>query len=294
MQQLSPEDQQYIEDLNLAWLEKRYGKFSGSNMISLMGGIDDPVLLSDDKIEIVLSVVDSLDKKSFGKTGKPYIKDVRANIAGFDIDADQLNYALKQLDPYSEGLKTYAEKVAIQSITKFTPDPELTKPWIVRGKEYEALGVQTLSNVLDMDFVELGHDQVFTLHPEYDDYGVTADGLNKEGGKTKLTLEGKCPDTATHLKYTHIKDSKTLKEIEPKYFWQTQAQMDCHEVDKGLFFSFDDRFDEEHSHLNLHFCYLDRDDKAIKQIHERLNMAREWQDKFLNDYANLKGKTYGS
>lgn len=293
-EEISAEDQQYINDLNIAWLESKYGKFSGSNIISLMAGVDDPVLLGKTKLKMVheamADIVAMDDSTMLSKQdGSPLIKPLREQLgSGWGskpITTEESKFAFKMIDPNPEGLKTYAEKVAIQKITKFTPDPELTKPWIVRGKEFEAVGVETLSNVIDMDFEATGHDQTFVLHPEFDDYGVTADGVNKSGGKVVLPLEGKCPNTETHLKYTHIKDSKTLKEIEPRYFWQTQSQIDCHETEKGLFFSFDDRFDDNHSHLNLHFCYLERDDAAIKQIHQRLQMARDWQDKFLNQYV---------
>ena len=284
--EISTEDQQYINDLNLAWLESKWAKYSGSNMISLVTGVDDPELLGKTMLSKVHETLPKLKAEDIGKTGKPLIGSVR-DLLGWSkpITTDQLNYALKMLNPHPEGLKTYAEKVAVQAMTHFSPDPELTKPWIIRGKEYEAIAIQQLSNILNMDFQDTGHDQKFIIHPDHPDYGSTPDGRYLEGGKAKLTLEGKAPNTETHLKYTHIKDSKSLKLIEPRYFWQTQSQMDSDEVEKGLFYSFDDRFKDEYSHLNIHYCYLERDDQAIKQIHQRLDMARQWQERFMNEYV---------
>jgi len=79
-----------------------------------------------------------------------------------------------------------------------------------------------------------------------------------------------------------IKNGADLKEVEPKYFYQMQSQMDCCQTDKGLFFSFDDRFHDES--LHLHYCYIERDEKVIKQIHQRLEMANEWIDLFLKKH----------
>jgi len=67
MEQLSAEDQQYVNDLNLTWLESRYGNFSGSNIISLMAGVDDPELLSKTKVKLVHKAIETLGKDDLSK-----------------------------------------------------------------------------------------------------------------------------------------------------------------------------------------------------------------------------------
>lgn len=273
-----PEDG-LIEDANNEWLESRWGVFTGSNTHSLMSGVDDPELLDSDTVAIVLEAVSRLPKDAFSeRDGKPLIKQLNERFASLTISAKERDYALKQLDPYPEGLKTYAEKVAMETITKFTPDPELTKPWIIRGKEKEVEGINELSVITGHEFSNLGHEQQILMHA--DDYGSTPDGVVFDGDKIITGCEGKCPDRTTHWKYLHnIKDAKSLKETEPRYYWQIQSHMLCAEADYWYFFSFDDRFIDPACHL--HYCKIDRIQEDVDKILKRLDMARTYRDLYL-------------
>lgn len=269
-------EQQLIYDLEYAWHESRWAVFTGSNTNSLMAGVDDPVLLDKSQIEIILNAIDGLSSDAIGKTGKPLIKPLRDSIASFEVSVDQMNYALKQRDPYPDGLKTYAKSVLMESLTHFEMPPELRVQHILRGKGKEPKAVDSLSFEIGQDFVKTGYEQEILLY--CDDFGSTPDGLIiDDNGKIITGCEIKCPDKSTHWDYMrNIKDGQTLKEHESKYYWQIQSHILCADADYWWFASFDDRFKSDESHL--HYCKIEKCEEDQIKILSRLEMAREYQE----------------
>ena len=77
------------------------------------------------------------------------------------------------------------------------------------------------------------HDTIplFAASPDGAIYG-------RDGGDIKI-IEVKCPNINTYMKYrTLIHDAASLKETEPKYYWQMMAEMSCTGATSGIFITY--------------------------------------------------------
>ena len=276
------------ETSHSAWMAQRWGMFTSSETIRLMTDAELPELLTGTKLKLAVDAINSMDSATFSQTtGQPYIKDLRAALSwDTDITDKEAKYAFKMKDgpQLSEGGQSYAKEKAVERLTGFQETPELKVPHILWGKEQETIGISKLAFERNLEIINVGEEQVFIQADE--NSGGTPDGLIvfKKGN---FVLEAKCPDSKTHAEYIiNIKDGPTLKEHEPKYFWQMQDQMRCSKAIGGKFISFDPRFEEDED-LQLHVVDIERDDKAIALIEKQLAMAVKFRDEYI---AQLKSK----
>ena len=270
------------EDQHLEWMKSRHGFFTSSETVRLMAGVDDPELLGSTKLRLAIEGIKKLKPKDFSASdGKPYVKPLRAVLEWHDeITAAETAYAMKMMDPYPDGLKTYAEEKAVELMTEFRIENELKVPHILWGKEQETIGISTFAMQMNLKPENIGEDQEFIVKDEVS--GSTPDAVIRDDkGVIYTGIEAKCPNSRTHANYRiNIKDAKTLKEEEPKYYWQIMDQMRCTDAGEWYFISFDPRYSDPA--LHLHTIVIKRNDEDIAKIEKRLAMATEWRNAYMD------------
>lgn len=263
------------------WMAQRHGKFTSSEIVRLMTGADEPKLLTGDRLTLAVDAINNLSDSDFGKTGLPLIKPLREALAwDADITTEQAKYAFSMRNgpELSDGAKTYAKEVAVEMLTQFQETPELKVPHILWGKEQEVNAVSRLAFERDLEITNVGKEQVFVSCDSHS--GSTPDGVIIDNDLSSKTLEVKCPDSKTHAEYiVNIRNAETLKETEPKYYWQMQDQMRHTGAVSGLFVSYDPRFDEEDE--QLHVVFIERSTKDIALIEKQLVLAVNFCDEYI-------------
>jgi hypothetical protein len=68
-----------------------------------------------------------------------------------------------------------------------------------------------------------------------------------------------------------IGDADDLKAVKPEYYWQVMAEMDCTGASACDFTSYNPFMGSP-----LHIVTIERDNEAIKQIHDRIEEAEEY------------------
>jgi hypothetical protein len=108
------------------------------------------------------------------------------------------------------------------------------------------------------------------LHSTIPNYASSPDRLAYDG-EEKIVVEIKSPLPKTYMKYRHeIKDNETLKAVEPKYFYQVQAEMHtsgCTKADIVFFCPF-----LKH---HLHIVRITADEEIQKEIEHRIAEAEK-------------------
>lgn len=137
--------------------------------------------------------------KEFSDTAMGYIYDVAAK---------------RRLNPMfleGEGWEEYQRRTSISSRA------------MEFGKDCEMLARDEYQDRNKVVVTECG----FMLHPTVDWLGDSPDGLIMRGNAIEGAIEIKCPDSKTYIKYEHeLKSGKSLKEINPDYYWQCLCHME--------------------------------------------------------------------
>lgn len=97
---------------------------------------------------------------------------------------------------------------------------------------------------------------------------ASPDGITASGD----VVEIKCPSLGVAMKYrTEITDAVTLKAVEPKYYWQTQAEMLCAKAAKCHFVVW-----QPYLMQPLHVAEIERVQDDIDAITARIREAEEF------------------
>jgi hypothetical protein len=94
------------------------------------------------------------------------------------------------------------------------------------------------------------------------------------------TVQIKCPDSSTHLRYKLFLNEKNFRELEPKYFAQMQLEMMLTERKQSDFFSFDPRFTREK--MQTHKIEVTSDEAFQNAIHRKAKLCKSKMDEFIN------------
>lgn len=137
------------------------------------------------------------------------------------------------------------------------------------GSEREADARALFSELYNVEVLEVG----FVPHTTQPYFGSSPDGVVAYPyGDVEACLEIKCPNPATHFNYVaNVSDAASLKETEPKYYWQCQSHMAVTDALFVYFISFC-----PYSEVPLHVVKIKRDDEAIKKILDRVNTAEKY------------------
>ena len=130
-------------------------------------------------------------------------------------------------------------------------------------------------NFHEGEIVELSsckHDTIpyFAASPDGAIYG-------RDGGDIKI-IEVKCPNINTYMKYrTLINDAASLKEVEPKYYWQMMAEMSCTGATSGIFITYCPWLSKP-----IHWADIERNEDDVKLMEDRVMLANEFIDEIIN------------
>ena len=116
------------------------------------------------------------------------------------------------------------------------------------------------------------HDTIpyFAASPDGAIYG-------RDGGDIKI-IEVKCPNINTYMKYrTLIHDAASLKETEPKYYWQMMAEMSCTGAKGGIFIVYCPWLSKP-----IHWAEIERVDDDIELMEQRVILANDFINKIIN------------
>ena len=106
-------------------------------------------------------------------------------------------------------------------------------------------------------------------HESIEFYAASPDGLVMAADKV---IEIKCPLPETFVRYRLlIGDAADLKSVKPEYYWQTMAEMDCAGASACDFTVYNPFMGAP-----LHIATIERDEDAIKTIHERIEEAEQY------------------
>lgn len=100
----------------------------------------------------------------------------------------------------------------------------------------------------------------------------------RDGEDLKI-IEVKCPNINTYMKYrTLIHDAASLKETEPKYYWQMMAEMSCTGAKGGIFIVYCPWLSKP-----IHWAEIDRVEDDIKLMEGRVILANDFINEIINN-----------
>ena len=122
------------------------------------------------------------------------------------------------------------------------------------------------------DLSSCKHDTIpfFAASPDGAIYG-------RDGGDIKI-IEVKCPNINTYMKYrTLIHDAASLKEVEPKYYWQMMAEMSCTGANGGIFIVYCPWLSKP-----IYWAEIERVEDDITLMEERVILANKFIYEIIN------------
>lgn len=111
-------------------------------------------------------------------------------------------------------------------------------------------------------------------------FAASPDGaIHLSDGEDLKIIEVKCPNINTYMKYrTLIHDAASLKETEPKYYWQMMAEMSCTGAKGGIFIVYCPWLSKP-----IHWAEIDRVEDDIKLMEDRVILANDFINEIINN-----------
>ena len=203
--------------------------------------------------------------------------------------ADIMKSGRKKDEVWSDTAKSYLMQVAAERL--FNPDflndddafqdyldqTSFTTKAMQWGSEQEDEALRLFQNMEfpESEIVELSsckHDTIphFAASPDGAIYG--------RDGKDIRILEVKCPNLNTYMKYrTYIHDAASLKDTEPKYYWQMMAEMSCTNAKSGIFITYCPWLSKP-----IHWAEIERNEEDIKLMEDRVVLANKFIEEIIN------------
>lgn len=111
-------------------------------------------------------------------------------------------------------------------------------------------------------------------------FSASPDGavLTRNDGLIRV-VEVKCPSIKTYMRYKHcISDASSLKAVEPKYYWQMQAEMACTGFDGGIFIAYCPWLS-----VPIHTVKIEPSKEDIERMEDRVKTANMFIEDILNN-----------
>lgn len=203
--------------------------------------------------------------------------------------ADIMKAGRKKDDVWSDTAKSYLYQIAGERLFNpdFLNDDDIFQDYIDQvsvntkamqwgaDQEDAAKSLFMQMNFPKGEMAELSsckHDTIpyFAASPDGAIYG-------RDGGDIKI-IEVKCPNINTYMKYrTLIHDAASLKETEPKYYWQMMAEMSCTGSKGGIFIVYCPWLSKP-----IHWAEIDRVEDDIKLMEDRVILANDFINEIIN------------
>lgn len=210
------------------------------------------------------------------------------NITGSKV-AEIMKSGRKKDELWSDTAKSYLYQIAGERLFNpdFLNDDDVFQDYIDQtsfttkamqwGSDQEdaAKSLYMTMNFPEGEIVELSscqHDTIphFAASPDGAIYG-----RNKEDIRI---IEVKCPNINTYMKYRSlIHDAASLKETEPKYYWQMMAEMSCTGAKSGIFITYCPWLSKP-----IHWAEIERMEEDIRLMEERVILANQFIDEIIN------------
>lgn len=117
-------------------------------------------------------------------------------------------------------------------------------------------------------------------HDEIEGFAASPDGIVIIDGRPAACLEIKSTQLTNFMRYsTEVQDAEGLKKCNPTYYWQTQAEMMCTNLNLAYFVIFN-----PYMQVPLHVVEIPRNDEDCKLLAERIREANNFIDNILSNY----------
>ena len=210
------------------------------------------------------------------------------NITGSKV-ADIMKSGRKKDELWSDTAKSYLYQIAGERLFNpvFLNNDDVFQDYIDQtsfttkamqwGSEQEdaAKSLYMTMNFPEGEIVELSSCQ----HDTIPHFAASPDGAIYGRDKEDIRIiEVKCPNINTYMKYRSlIHDAASLKETEPKYYWQMMAEMSCTGAKSGIFITYCSWLSKP-----IHWAEIERVGEDIRLMEERVILANQFIDEIIN------------
>jgi len=154
---------------------------------------------------------------------------------------------------------------------EYTSRTQLSGRAIQWGKDFEPYARQEYEQRNDCEVNECG----FVIDAEIEYFGDSPDGIiSNDKGQPIGALEIKCPDSKTYVKYEYelITLGKSLKDVNPEYYWQCLCHISVNNLLWADFVAYDPML--KYGYLQVRI-FLNEVEDDIRLMRERVLLANE-------------------
>lgn len=202
--------------------------------------------------------------------------------------ADIMKSGRKKDEVFSETAKAYLFQIAGERLFNpdFLNDDDIFQDYIDQvsvntkamqwGADQEGAAK---SLFMQMNFPEGEIEELSSCkHDTIPFFAASPDGSILIDGNRKI-VEVKCPNINTYMKYrTLIHDAASLKETEPKYYWQMMAEMSCTGASGGIFITYCPWLSKP-----IYWAEIERVEDDIKLMEDRVILANDFINEIINN-----------
>ena len=204
--------------------------------------------------------------------------------------ADIMKPGRKKDEIFSETAKSYLYQVAGERLFNpdFLNDDDIFQDYIdqvsvsTKAMQWGADQEDAAKSLfMQMNFPEGEITELSSCkHDTIPYFAASPDGaINWRDGEDLKIIEVKCPNINTYMKYrTLIHDAASLKETEPKYYWQMMAEMSCTGAKGGIFIVYCPWLSKP-----IHWADIDRVEDDIKLMEDRVILANDFINEIINN-----------
>lgn len=205
--------------------------------------------------------------------------------------ADIMSSGRKKEDLFSQVGKSYLYQIAGERLFNpdFLNDDDIFQDYIDQvsvntkamqwGADMEDQAKACFCQLPQNEGIEIA-DVSSCKHDTIPYFAASPDGAIyiRDGIDIKI-IEVKCPNINTYMKYrTLIHDAASLKETEPKYYWQMMAEMSCTGAKGGIFIVYCPWLSKP-----IHWAEIDRVEDDIKLMEDRVILANDFINEIINN-----------
>ena len=210
------------------------------------------------------------------------------NITGSKV-SEIMKSGRKKEELWSDTAKSYLYQIAGERLFNpdFLNDDDVFQDYIDQAsfttkamqwgsdQEEAAKSLWMTMNFPEGEIVDLSSCQ----HDTIPHFAASPDGaIYGRNGEDIRIIEVKCPNINTYMKYRSlIHDASSLKETEPKYYWQMMAEMSCTGAKSGIFITYCPWLSKP-----IHWAEIERVEEDIKLMEERVILANQFIDEIIN------------
>lgn len=200
---------------------------------------------------------------------------------------DLMKNGRKKEEAFGDTAKSYIMQLAAERMlnpavvnnddifTEYVEFTAVTSKAMRFGSEQEANARELFARMARVKIVEPSSCK----HDTLPHFAASPDGIILDAQEHPLAcLEIKCPKVDTFVKYLDITDGATLKDINPTYYWQVQAEMMCTGTRLCYFVVYSPWLLHP-----LHVARIERNDNDTAALSERIQLANQLIDEITNE-----------